>query len=234
MEDLVLHVEDPSHQTWCFGQEVCLSGPDDFWYEDMGPGGPPDTPNDISADLEDFKARYWDQYGMCALDGPELADWGVVLTTQDIPRRELEERAARMDFALTDGMITAWRVAPGRHAEIMGMRAGWGTFSERERGILELLKPHFMNAWQQSCVTSTPLTGAQRAVLELVRDGLTNRQIARALGITEATVRTHLQHAYEALGVNNRVAAVAAAFGSPGAAVPGQRRSAGQDGSFTR
>ncbi len=40
--------------------------------------------------------------------------------------------------------------------------------------------------------------------------GLTNRQIGRELGISEGTVRKHLEHVYARLGVTNRMSAVAA------------------------
>lgn len=41
-------------------------------------------------------------------------------------------------------------------------------------------------------------------LLELLADGLANRAIARQLFISEATVKTHLVHIYEKLGVDNR------------------------------
>jgi DNA-binding NarL/FixJ family response regulator len=49
-------------------------------------------------------------------------------------------------------------------------------------------------------------------VLELIARGSTNREAARRLFISEATIKTHLLHAYAKLGVNDRAAAVAAAF----------------------
>lgn len=57
----------------------------------------------------------------------------------------------------------------------------------------------------------TELTGREREVVELLAQGLANRQIAKRLFLSEATVKTHLVHAYEKLGVDNRTAAVAAA-----------------------
>jgi DNA-binding NarL/FixJ family response regulator len=52
----------------------------------------------------------------------------------------------------------------------------------------------------------------ERDVLTLVAMGTTNREIARALFISEATVKTHLTHLYAKLGVTDRAAAVAAAY----------------------
>ncbi|MEV0374572.1 response regulator transcription factor [Streptomyces sp. NPDC050636] len=60
--------------------------------------------------------------------------------------------------------------------------------------------------------TETPLSAREREVLALVAKGTTNREIARLLFISEATVKTHLTHLYAKLGVNDRAAAVAAGY----------------------
>ena len=49
-------------------------------------------------------------------------------------------------------------------------------------------------------------------VLTLVAKGSTNRAVAAALFISEATVKTHLLHVYAKLGVSDRAAAVAVAY----------------------
>lgn len=49
-------------------------------------------------------------------------------------------------------------------------------------------------------------------VLELVRKGLSNKEIGRELHISEATVKTHLIHAFGKLGVDDRTAAVSVAL----------------------
>jgi DNA-binding NarL/FixJ family response regulator len=59
-------------------------------------------------------------------------------------------------------------------------------------------------------------------VLGLVARGVGNRDAARRLFISEATVKTHLTHIYAKLGVNDRAAAVAAAF-DRGLLTPGDR-----------
>lgn len=45
-------------------------------------------------------------------------------------------------------------------------------------------------------------------VLDLVRRGLSNKQVGRELHISEATVKTHLIHVFGKLGVDDRTAAV--------------------------
>ncbi|MEV4514399.1 response regulator transcription factor [Dactylosporangium sp. NPDC049525] len=59
---------------------------------------------------------------------------------------------------------------------------------------------------------SEPLSRRELEVVELIAQGSTNRDAARQLFISEATVKTHLLHVYAKLGVNDRAAAVAAAF----------------------
>jgi DNA-binding NarL/FixJ family response regulator len=56
------------------------------------------------------------------------------------------------------------------------------------------------------------LSPRELEIHELVARGTTNREAARRLFISEATVKTHLLHIYAKLGVNDRAAAVAAGF----------------------
>ncbi|MFJ9089244.1 response regulator [Streptomyces sp. NPDC102384] len=55
------------------------------------------------------------------------------------------------------------------------------------------------------------LTERERDVLARLAQGLGNREIARALFLSEATVKTHLGRVYAKLGVRTRAGAVAAA-----------------------
>ncbi|HEX5075518.1 MAG TPA: response regulator transcription factor [Gemmatimonadaceae bacterium] len=52
------------------------------------------------------------------------------------------------------------------------------------------------------------LTPRERAVLELVAQGLGNKQIAARLGISERTVKFHVSSVFAKLGVGNRTEAV--------------------------
>ncbi|MEU5726514.1 response regulator transcription factor [Micromonospora sp. NPDC047738] len=57
-----------------------------------------------------------------------------------------------------------------------------------------------------------PLSARELEVLRLIAEGATNREAAARLFISEATVKSHVLHIYTKLGVNDRAAAVAAAF----------------------
>ena len=86
-------------------------------------------------------------------------------------------------------------------------------FDERDRAILVLLRPHLArlrHRWAQS-IHSDYLTAREHEIIRLVARGLTNREIAEKLVVSTNTVRSHLDHIYEKLGVHTRTAAVAAA-----------------------
>lgn len=56
------------------------------------------------------------------------------------------------------------------------------------------------------------VTEREVEVLELLSRGLGNREMARELLVSEATVKSHLSHIYAKLGVDTRAGAVAAAI----------------------
>jgi len=57
-------------------------------------------------------------------------------------------------------------------------------------------------------VTRVQLTPRELAALRLMADGKANKEIATDLGISERTVKTHLGHLFEKLGVTSRTEAV--------------------------
>ncbi|MEU3308518.1 response regulator [Nocardiopsis sp. NPDC055551] len=56
------------------------------------------------------------------------------------------------------------------------------------------------------------LSGRELEILGLLAMGLSNRAISKRLFISEATVKTHLVHVFEKLGVDNRTAAITTAL----------------------
>ncbi|MGP5052926.1 response regulator [Brachybacterium alimentarium] len=75
-----------------------------------------------------------------------------------------------------------------------------------------VLAPAALAALTGSGGTRVQLSAREAEVLRLVADGCTNRAVASRLGIGEATVKTHLMHVYEKLGVGDRASAVRTAW----------------------
>lgn len=83
-------------------------------------------------------------------------------------------------------------------------------FSERDRTLLELLRP-FLTAIRERFDRhqDDSLTEREAEILGWVARGKTNREIASILYVSPHTIRKHLEHAYEKLGVHTRTAAIA-------------------------
>lgn len=77
---------------------------------------------------------------------------------------------------------------------------------------LDVLPSEFSQRVVDSMREARPeLSDREKQVLRQVATGASNRDIAKRLFITEATVKTHLARAFAKLGVNSRTAAVARA-----------------------
>ena len=55
------------------------------------------------------------------------------------------------------------------------------------------------------------ITAKQHETLRWLAEGLSNRDIARAMAVSETTVKTHLRDVYRRFGVRSRTQAIAAA-----------------------
>jgi DNA-binding NarL/FixJ family response regulator len=60
--------------------------------------------------------------------------------------------------------------------------------------------------------SQTPLSGRESEILQWVAHGSSTKEVARELGISPHTVKTHLERIFEKLGANDRAQAVAIAF----------------------
>ena len=91
--------------------------------------------------------------------------------------------------------------APLLRAQDLARRTGAAPLAQRARQ--ELLAA---GARPRRTALTGPdaLTSAERRVAGLAADGLSNRQIAQHLFISQATVETHLRHAFQKLGITSR------------------------------
>jgi len=111
-----------------------------------------------------------------------------------------------------------WTAGPGRTLRLVFFRGPGPDFSDRDRDLLTVLRPHLRQAYLDAERRRHPaprLTARQRELLHLLAAGHTNAQVARRLGISEGTVRTHLENIYRLLNVSSRTAAVTRAFADP-------------------
>ena len=100
---------------------------------------------------------------------------------------------------------------PGHITRLYLWRGPGRDFDERDRLLLTLLRPHLTAAYRNAerrRRAPAALTPRQLELLQFVAQGYTNTQIGRRMRLSEGTVRTHLNHIYERLGVTSRTAAV--------------------------
>ncbi len=110
--------------------------------------------------------------------------WGALS-----PDANADEIAAAIE-SVGEGL---WVVAPGLGQSLMRFSRG-GEFSGEE-SLIE------------------PLTAREKEVLQLMAEGLANKQIAVQLSISEHTVKFHLSSLYSKLGVSSRTEAVKRGLG---------------------
>jgi len=90
-------------------------------------------------------------------------------------------------------------------------RAGSGEVACSPRLAAILFRRVGALAREQGGAQLPPLTPREREILELIDSGLMNKEIATALSIEIATVKNHVHHILEKLGVARRAAAAAKA-----------------------
>ena len=178
-------------------------------YWDCEPCSYPDRTGDLRAviKIDDFySTRQWHSTGMYAdLYRPKGLEHELMLTLPAGPRR-----------------AAAGPAGPGKTLRLFLFRGRGRDFSEADRALLTLLRPHLYQAYLDAdrCRHPIPeLTPRHWELLDLLAAGHTNAQIARRLGVTEGTVRKHLQNIYSRLQVSSRTAAVMRAFPGPDARV---------------
>jgi ATP/maltotriose-dependent transcriptional regulator MalT len=104
-----------------------------------------------------------------------------------------------------DAFVIAFRALPDAGAEIVSA----SSTSSRERAFSRVEVPPDLDfgiprVWS---VTAMPLSTRELEVYELLCRGMTNREIAEQLFLSEKTVKVHLRHIYEKLGVKTRTQA---------------------------
>ncbi|WP_406046630.1 response regulator transcription factor [Kribbella sp. NBC_00889] len=160
--------------------------------------------------------RYWELYrsaDACSY-ADRTGDIANVAKLSDFVS-DRQWRASPMSIDYASGRLRALMAylpdEPGHRTRLYLWRGSGRDFDERDRLLLTLLRPHLIAAFRaaERCRQApAALTTRQLELLQYVAQGYTNTQIARRMQLSEGTVRTHLNHIYERLGVASRTAAV--------------------------
>jgi DNA-binding NarL/FixJ family response regulator len=90
-------------------------------------------------------------------------------------------------------------------------RSGGIDFTDHEVLLLRMLRPHIAELHQRrqrELSRQFELTPRQWEILRRVASGASNAQVARVLGLSQATVRKHLENVFVRLQVASRTEAV--------------------------
>ncbi|MBL4817868.1 MAG: response regulator transcription factor [Deltaproteobacteria bacterium] len=128
----------------------------------------------------------------------------LMLTIFDDPQKALEAIRYGASGYLLKGIETSKVVEAIREVHEGGSVIQPGL----ARQILKRFqpRPHARSSSPQAYRKT--LTDRERDCLQIIAKGLSNIEAANVLGLSKATIRTHLEHIYQKLDVGNRVEAV--------------------------
>lgn len=117
----------------------------------------------------------------------------------------------RLNMGLTVSAAQAHRVGVAVHRSLRD-------FDDRDAAALDALRPHIVTAWRNAVrhrdaagidrtIGRAALTKRESEVLYWVSMGKTNGEVGEIIGAKPLTVKKHLEHIYDKLGVPNRTAA---------------------------
>ncbi len=175
-------------------------------------------PGNGDGDMDAFWTHYWDCLPCSYPD--HTGDLRSVTRVSDFySARQWHSAGMYSDYIRPGGyeheLMLCLPGGPGRTVRLMFFRGPGSDFTERDRALLALLRPHLQEAYADAEARRRgipPLTARHWEILRLVAAGLTNGQISRRLSVSEGTVRKHLENIYARLQVSSRTAAVTRAF----------------------
>lgn len=122
-------------------------------------------------------------------------------------------RALRDDPGPTRFVMLTATIDPQHVASAMNLGVKGVVFKDMPvETLVECIRAvHAGGTWQHA-TTAAPLgddarelTAREAEIVRMIADGLRNKEIAAALGISDGTVKVHLHRIYEKLGVDGRV-----------------------------
>ena len=140
----------------------------------------------------------------------ELAELVLVSGAKEAPFDHTRETIDHIrELGQLDAFVTAYRAHP--RLIDLAVCSGNQTFVTDilSRANDRSLAARFGLVADQPRTKGSRLSRREEQVLDLVAEGRTNDEVASVLFISPVTVKAHLRHIYEKLGVRNRVEAVA-------------------------
>jgi len=145
----------------------------------------------------------------------------AVRVTEVLAQERLTRTEFFNDFLARDGLHWGANLYAWSGDRTIGDMRIWrdrrrANFDDNDLAVLDLVRPAFVAALRRSRGELVPPAPAQPSAASLLSErenevaglaacGLHDKEIARRLGISITTVRTHLDHAFRKLGVTNRV-----------------------------
>jgi DNA-binding CsgD family transcriptional regulator len=168
------------------------------------------------ADHPDGDASYWQHQESFWASAP-FGQGGRVGRWSDLySPRELRRQPLYAEFFALDGvkhfMGLGFPTPTGAQRNLLFFRHSGRDFTSREKLMLQLLRPHLFEIYRDAERRRHDLprlTFREWQVLQLVAQGHSNAEIARALFTSVGTVRKHLEHIFDHTGARTRSAAVA-------------------------
>ncbi len=136
-------------------------------------------------------------------------DQALLLVTDDVQEIQALAQADLRAWGVISSETTAEALQAAVHALAEGLVvASPEVLRQALSASADSAVPAFQPGEEDGELPLDPLTERENEVLLRVAQGLTNKQIALALGISEHTVKFHVSSIYSKLGVSNRTEAV--------------------------
>lgn len=173
-----------------------------------------------------LQGHYWREAGTlaaalrCLHNEPDIS---LVLLDLDLPDSRGLETLMRVRHEAPWVPVVVLSAHDDRHSVLAAIEQGAAGFLTKTVDAAQLLRgvqrvldggvivPEAVAPSLEACAGQPELSERQRDVLRLLVEGKPNKLIARSLGLTEATIKTHLQVLYRKLDVESRTQAVLAA-----------------------
>ena len=220
--DAADHVDDGPVLPWALLHELrCLidcdvigvSGQDEAT---LGEFAMQDLPAQAEIEISEewWRAHYWD-YLHCSYPQRTGDLRSVTMISDFYSDRQYHQTAMYAGFLrlseIEHELLVCLPAGPGRFLKVMFTRGRGTDFGERDRAVLALLRPHLYAAYvtsERRRLGIRPLTARQEQLMQYVAAGFSNQQIARRLGVSESTVRKHMENIFARLHVTSRTAAI--------------------------